>query len=70
MVPTVATAGDKFVVPVTTEDGEPIGQLFLQKDGWGGVSVLKRALDIAGQPWPDKQGTPDTVVFEVSQKIL
>ena len=70
LVATVATAGDKFVVPVTTEDGEQIGQLFLQKDGWGGVSVLKRALDIAGQPWPDKQATPDTVVFEVSQKIL
>ena len=70
LVATVATSGDKFIVPVTTEDGEPLGQLFLQKDGWGGVSVLKRALDIAGQPWPDKQATPDTVVFEVSQKIL
>jgi general secretion pathway protein N len=34
------------------------------------VSVLRRAVDIAGQEWPDKQADADTVIFEVSQKFL
>jgi len=70
LIAQVKTAGERFEVPVTTEEGEPVAELFMQNDGWGGVTVLRRALDIAGQPWPDKQATADTVVFEVSQKIL
>ena len=70
LIADVVTEGDRFLVPVKTEEGQPLGELFLQNDGWGGVSVLKRALDVVGQPWPDKQATADTVVFEVSQKIL
>ncbi|TNC91793.1 MAG: hypothetical protein CSH36_07825 [Thalassolituus sp.] len=70
LIADVVTEGDRFLVPVKTEEGQPLGELFLQNDGWGGVSVLKRALDVVGQPWLDKQATADTVVFEVSQKIL
>ena len=62
--------GPKVTVPVATADGEPLGQLFLQEDGWGGMTVLRRAVDIAGQSWPDKQADADTVIFEVSQKFL
>jgi general secretion pathway protein N len=53
-----------------TADGDPLGQMYIQPDGWGGVSVLRRAVDIAGQEWPDKQADADTVIFEVSQKFL
>lgn len=62
--------GDVVRVPVITDAGEPLGTLYMQPDGWGGVSVLRRAVDIAGQSWPDKDADADTVIFEVSQKFL
>lgn len=70
LVATIEMDGDKVVVPVVTADGDPLGQMFIQPDGWGGVTVLRRAVDIAGQSWPDKQAEADTVIFEVSQKFL
>jgi general secretion pathway protein N len=70
LVATMQMDGDKVVVPVVTADGDPLGQMYIQPDGWGGVSVLRRAVDIAGQEWPDKQADADTVIFEVSQKFL
>lgn len=70
LVATIQMDGDKVVVPVVTADGDPVGQMYIQPDGWGGVSVLRRAVDIAGQSWPDKQAEADTVIFEVSQKFL
>ena len=54
LVANIVMDGPKVTVPVATADGEPLGQLFLQEDGWGGMTVLRRAVDIAGQSWPDK----------------
>ena len=56
-------------LPVTNTDREAVSQLFLKTDGWAGVKVYKRLLDLTGQPWNGKEG-PDSIVFEVSQKIL
>ncbi len=70
IVATVEMQGENVVVPVVTEDGMPLGEGYLQPDGWGGVRVLRRAIDIAGQSWPDKNATEDTTVFEVSQKVM
>ena len=70
LVANIVMDGPKVTVPVATADGDPLGQLFLQEDGWGGMTVLRRAVDIAGQSWPDKQADADTVIFEVSQKFL
>ena len=56
-------------LPVTNTDREAVSQLFLKTDGWGGVKVYKRLLDLTGQPWNGREG-PDGIVFEVSQKIL
>ncbi len=70
LVANIVMDGPKVTVPVATADGEPLGQLFLQEDGWGDMTVLRRAVDIAGQSWPDKQADADTVIFEVSQKFL
>lgn len=60
---------DKSVVNIETQEGLPIGQAFLQQDGWGGVAIRRRFLDILGQRWP-AEATEETVIFEVSQKIL
>lgn len=70
LIATAETLGDNILLPVVTDAGEPIGEAYLQPDGWGGVRVLRRAIDIAGQTWPDKQADEDTVVFEVSQKVM
>lgn len=70
LVANIMMNGPKVTVPVATAEGDPLGQLFLQEDGWGGMTVLRRAVDIAGQSWPDKQADADTVIFEVSQKFL
>lgn len=60
---------EKTVLDINTDEGLPIGQAFLQADGWGGVAIRRRFLDILGQKWP-AQATEETVIFEVSQKIL
>ncbi|MCA6126578.1 MAG: type II secretion system protein N [Thalassolituus sp.] len=61
---------DTAVMNVKTPEGKDIARVFLQADGWGGASMRKRAVDLVGQQWPDKQATEDTVIFEVSHKIL
>lgn len=60
---------DKSVLNINTQEGLPIGQAFMQNDGWGGVAIRRRFLDILGQKWP-ANATEETVIFEVSQKIL
>ena len=60
---------DKSVLNIETQEGLPIGQAFIQNDGWGGVAIRRRFLDILGQKWP-AEATEETVIFEVSRKIL
>lgn len=57
------------VLNVTTDDGKSIGTGFVQQDGWGGVKVRRRLLDVIGQRW-SANTAPDQIIFEVSQKIL
>jgi len=61
--------GDKGVVNIATMDGQPLMQAYAQQDGWGGVAIRRRFLDILGQKWP-AQSDEETVIFEVSHKIL
>lgn len=60
---------EKALIDINTREGEELGQAFLQQDGWGGVAIRRRFLDILGQTWP-AEATVDTVIFEVSHKIL
>lgn len=61
--------GDKAVVNIENTDSEALAQGFLQPDGWAGVAVRRRFIDTLGQQWPQKADA-DTVIFEVSHKIL
>lgn len=54
---------------MTTEDGLAVGDVFWQQNGWGGVKMRRRFLDILGQPWP-AQADADSIIFEASHKIL
>lgn len=69
LVGQLARNGDKSSLDIRTQEGLDIGQAFLQNDGWGGVAIRRRFLDILGQQWP-AEATEETVIFEVSQKIL
>ncbi|MDO6681658.1 MULTISPECIES: type II secretion system protein N [unclassified Oceanobacter] len=60
---------EQAVLDVTTVEGQPLVQGFVQPDGWAGVAVRRRMIDVLGQTWPDKAEV-DTVIFEVSRKIL
>ncbi|MDF1763225.1 MAG: type II secretion system protein N [Oleibacter sp.] len=70
MVGELSMDNETAIMMVSDESDNALGKLYMQPDGWGGVSVLKRALDATAQPWPDQAATADTVVFEVSHKIL
>ncbi|MFK4753571.1 type II secretion system protein N [Oceanobacter antarcticus] len=60
---------ERAVLDVTSMEGQKLVQGFIQPDGWGGVAIRRRMFDVLGQTWPDKADV-DTVVFEVSRKIL
>ena len=61
--------GDKVVIRANTTEGQQLLQAYMQPDGWGGVAVRRRFIDALGQTWPNK-ADEDTVIFEVSHKIL
>jgi len=69
MVGKLAMDGPKTTLQVTTADQEGLAEVFLNPDGWGGVAVKRRFLDVIGQPWK-ASSSADTVIFEVSQKFL
>lgn len=60
----------KLVVDLNTTEGKGVAQAYLNTDGWGGVSIYKRMLDLINEPWPGGKVTPDDVIFEVSEKVL
>ncbi|MAD45054.1 MAG: hypothetical protein CMI02_00600 [Oceanospirillaceae bacterium] len=65
----IAMEGNKAVITATTTDNKELLQAYMQPDGWGGVAVRRRFIDALGQEWPNK-AEEDTVIFEVSHKIL
>lgn len=69
LVGNLGMESDKAVLNLMTTEQQALGQGFLQPDGWGGVAIKRRLIDVLGQKWP-QQAEEDTVVFEVSRKIL
>lgn len=60
---------DNLELAITNTDGQKIGSGYVQQDGWGGIAIRRRLLDILGQKWP-ADVDEETVIFEVSQKLL
>ncbi len=69
LIGTLNKTDNKAVLQLTTTDQLSVGQGYIQPDGWAGMAVKRRFLDILQQPWPAK-AQADTVIFEVSQKIF
>jgi general secretion pathway protein N len=61
--------GDNVELKITNTDGQNIGTGYVQPDGWSGIAIRRRFLDILGQKWP-ADVDEDAVIFEVSQKLL
>ena len=54
---------------VNTTEGQAVASVNVKQDGWAGVAIKKRMIDLVGEPWPNK-ASADTTVFEVSEKIF
>jgi general secretion pathway protein N len=56
-------------VDLHTTDNLSVAKASLKTDGWGNVAILKRMIDLVGEPWPNK-ASADTAVFEISEKVF
>ncbi len=69
LVAQLAAESGNLLANVSTTSGEPVAQANLKNDGWGGIAIKRRLLDLAGEKWPG-QGDADTSVFEISEKVF
>jgi general secretion pathway protein N len=54
---------------ITNTDGQDVGKGYVQPDGWAGIRIRRRFLDILGLQWPNNVEA-EKVIFEASQKLL
>lgn len=54
---------------ITNTDGQDIGNGYIQPDGWAGIGIRRRFLDILGLQWPANVAA-EKIIFEASQKLL
>jgi general secretion pathway protein N len=60
---------DNVELLITNTDGQDIGNGYVQPDGWAGIGIRRRFLDILGLKWPAEDDA-EKVIFEASQKLL
>ncbi|MGB1092773.1 MAG: type II secretion system protein N [Oceanobacter sp.] len=61
--------GTEAQLVILSEDQTELGTAVVKPDGWGSVAIRRRFIDAIGQKWPQK-ASEDTIIFEVSRKIL
>ncbi|MBL4796219.1 MAG: type II secretion system protein N [Oleispira sp.] len=69
LVGTISKPSDNVDLQIIDTEGNSIGSGYIQPDGWAGLVIRRRLLDLLGQKWPADVGE-DAIIFEVSQKIL
>jgi hypothetical protein len=69
LIADISSQSGELRVDVHTTDNLSVANANLKTDGWGSVEVLKRMIDLVGEPWPSK-ASADTAVFEISEKVL
>ncbi|GLQ29712.1 type II secretion system protein N [Litoribrevibacter albus] len=50
------------------KDGAALASVFVMNQGWAGIKVRKRSVDMVGQTWVGNQ-QPDDVIFQVREKL-
>lgn len=69
LVADLSLVNNEVQASVNTTEGQSVASANIKPDGWAGVAVKKRLIDLVGEPWPNK-ASADTTVFEVSEKIF
>jgi general secretion pathway protein N len=69
LIADVSADSGQLNVNVHTDENLSVAKANLKTDGWGSVAILKRMIDLVGEPWPNK-ASADTSVFEISEKLL
>lgn len=69
LVGKITKPSDNVELVITNTDGQNIGDGYVQPDGWAGLGIRRRFLDILGLHWPEGVSA-DKVIFEASQKLL
>ena len=69
LVAKLAADNGELKADVTTADGLAVAKAYAKPDGWGGVSVMRRMIDLVGEPWPNK-ASPDSTIFDVSERLF
>jgi general secretion pathway protein N len=65
----ITKPADIVELTITNTEGQDIGKGYVQPDGWAGIGIRRRFLDILGLQWP-AEVDEDKVIFEASQKLL
>lgn len=69
LVGDLSFADNKAQLLANTEAGDTLFSGQVQNDGWAGLGIRRRFIDVLGQTWP-MQADADTVIFEVSRKVF
>lgn len=69
LIADISSLNGELLAQVHTDDGKNVAKGNLKADGWAGIAILKRMIDLVGEPWPNK-ASADSVIFEVSEKVF
>ncbi len=69
LIGAINKTGENVELVITDTDGQNIGTGYVQPDGWAGLGIRRRLLDILGLKWP-AEADAEKVIFEASQKLL
>lgn len=69
LVGLIEKPADNVEIKITNTNGDNIGDGYIQPDGWAGIGIRRRFLDILGLQWP-AEIEADKIIFEASQKLL
>lgn len=69
LVGVIKKPSDNVELVITNTDGQDIGNGYVQPDGWAGIGIRRRFLDILGLKWP-AEADAEKIIFEASQKLL
>lgn len=69
LVGAIKKPADNVELIITNTDSQDVGRGYVQPDGWAGIGIRRRFLDILGLQWPAEVDA-DKVIFEASQKLL
>jgi general secretion pathway protein N len=69
LIGAIKKPADNVELVITNTDGQDVGKGYVQPDGWAGIRIRRRFLDILGLQWPNNVEA-EKVIFEASQKLL